>query len=315
MGQDEFSTGRYLRFCLAGGIAAAATHVPLVPIDVVKTRMQLQPGLYPSAGAATRTIIRTESPSALLLGFGPTLSGYLVQGFMKYGNYELFKHLLSRLAGDDAARYRLPIYIASSAVSELFADLTLAPHEAVRIRLVADPKFAPNMFSGLSRMMAEEGWRSWYKGLPPLWLKQIPYTAVQLTVFEKVLEWVYSSLPRPKNEYSKSSQLAVSLSAAAVAGVASGIVSHPADTVLSKINRGFKEAASHHEPAATVGKSSDGMWKATFDLLRQSYVKGETWLGLGPRLGMMTIMVSLQLVIYDSVKIMLGLGSSGQVSK
>ena len=40
---------------------------------------------------ATRQIIRNEGAGALLTGFGPTFSGYFLQGALKFGGYEFWK--------------------------------------------------------------------------------------------------------------------------------------------------------------------------------------------------------------------------------
>jgi hypothetical protein len=42
-----------------------------------------------------------------------------------------------------------------------------------------------------------------YKGLQPLWGRQIPYTMMKFASFERVVEYIYSQLPKPKHEYGK----------------------------------------------------------------------------------------------------------------
>lgn len=60
-----------------------------VAIDVVKTRIQIDPALTRhSMFAAGRKIIAAEGPRGLLTGFGPTAVGYLVQGGAKFSGYE-----------------------------------------------------------------------------------------------------------------------------------------------------------------------------------------------------------------------------------
>ena len=52
----------------------------MTPIDVVKTRIQVDPALArQSLISGGRYIIAKEGTSALLTGFGPTAVGYLVQ--------------------------------------------------------------------------------------------------------------------------------------------------------------------------------------------------------------------------------------------
>ena len=56
------------------------THGGMTPIDVVKTRIQVDPALArQSLISGGRYIIAKEGTSALLTGFGPTAVGYLVQ--------------------------------------------------------------------------------------------------------------------------------------------------------------------------------------------------------------------------------------------
>lgn len=76
-----------------------------------------------------------------------------------------------------------------------------------------------------------------YKGLPPLWMRQIPYTMMKFACFERTVEAIYKYIvPKPRSECSKSEQLVVTFSAGYIAGVFCAIVSHPADTVVSKLN-------------------------------------------------------------------------------
>jgi solute carrier family 25 (mitochondrial phosphate transporter), member 3 len=93
----------------------------LLAIDVVKTRIQIDPALSRhSLLSAGRKIVASEGPSGLLTGFGPTAVGYLVQGGAKFAGYEYWKKTFVSLAGDQetAVRYRTPIYLLSSSIAE-----------------------------------------------------------------------------------------------------------------------------------------------------------------------------------------------------
>ena len=53
--------GVYARYALAGALCCALTHGAVVPIDVVKTRMQLEPGVYVKGMLATAVhLVREE---------------------------------------------------------------------------------------------------------------------------------------------------------------------------------------------------------------------------------------------------------------
>lgn len=53
-----------------------------------------------------------------------------------------------------------------------------------------------------------------YKGLVPLWARQIPYTMMKFACFERTLEALYKYVvPKPRSECNKTEQLMVTFSA------------------------------------------------------------------------------------------------------
>jgi solute carrier family 25 phosphate transporter 3 len=59
---------------------------------------------------------------------------------------------------------RQPIYLVSAACAEFIADIFLCPLEAARIKLVKNPEFAPSMPAAFTKIIADEGKRSWGGG-------------------------------------------------------------------------------------------------------------------------------------------------------
>jgi solute carrier family 25 phosphate transporter 3 len=79
----------YYQKCMVGGILSCGlTHTAIVPLDVVKCRMQTMPEVYKSLGQGLSV---ASKESALTLGWLPTLIGYSAQGMFKFGLYEIFK--------------------------------------------------------------------------------------------------------------------------------------------------------------------------------------------------------------------------------
>jgi len=68
------------QYFLAGSLCACLSHVGGVPIDVLKTRLQTDPGRYDGLFDAAWKVTRTEGPAMLLQGLGPTAAGYAIQG-------------------------------------------------------------------------------------------------------------------------------------------------------------------------------------------------------------------------------------------
>lgn len=51
---------------------------------------------------------------------------------------------------------------------------------------------------------------SLYKGIYPLWGRQIPYTMMKFASFETIVEMIYGYMPGKKSEYGRGTQTAVS---------------------------------------------------------------------------------------------------------
>ena len=82
-----------LKYFSAGGIGCFASHCLSVPLDVIKTKVQLNPELDSNASAAelAQKIVKDEGAIALTRGLGATSFGYLIQGGCKYGGFETLK--------------------------------------------------------------------------------------------------------------------------------------------------------------------------------------------------------------------------------
>jgi len=185
-------------------------------------------------------VISAEGAGALATGIGPTAVGYFVQGWFKFGGVEFFKTKFAGALGERKAwENRNNIYLASSAMAEFIADVFLCPLEATRIRMVSNPNFAKSLGEAAPKILREEGLiKGFYPGFGPILLKQVPYTmakfAVQGYAAEQISDRVIG-VPLP--EQTGNVKLAVSLSSGVIAGVAAAIISHPADTLLSMVNK------------------------------------------------------------------------------
>jgi solute carrier family 25 phosphate transporter 3 len=123
-----------------------------------------------------RQVIRHEGIGALATGFGPTFTGYFIQGAFKFGGYEFFqKQAVDALGLENARQKRTAIYIASAGCAEFFASIALCPLEATRIRLVSTPGFANGLVGGFGKILRNEGVGAFYSGFGPILFKQYVY--------------------------------------------------------------------------------------------------------------------------------------------
>lgn len=280
-------------FALAGALGCAITHGALTPVDVVKTRIQLEPEVYNKGMVnAFRQIVKNEGAGALLTGLGPTVAGYAVQGALKFGGYEFWKKQAIDYFGVKAAtEHRQAIYLGASGIAEFFADIALCPLEATRIRLVSQPSFANGLAGGFLRIAREEGIGGFYAGFGPILFKQVPYTMAKFAVFEVASEKILHQMGRTKASLTSGEQTGLNLGAGLIAGMAAAVISQPADTLLSKINK-------------TKGAPGQSTTSRLIEMSKQLGVKG-LFTGMGARLVMIGTLTAGQFLIYGDIKRML----------
>ncbi|KAF2200884.1 mitochondrial carrier [Delitschia confertaspora ATCC 74209] len=292
----ELFSGTYFAACTLGGIIACGpTHTGVTPLDLVKCRRQVDSKMYQSNFQAWKMIYRSEGLRGIFHGWSPTFVGYSFQGAGKYGFYEVFKYLYGEKMAPGVSK---PIiYLAASASAEFLADIALCPFEAIKVRMQTSlPPFASSLREGWSKVVAQEGYAGLYKGLYPLWGRQIPYTMVKFATFEEAVARIYKFLGKPKESYNALQQTGVSFLGGYIAGIGCAVVSHPADVMVSKLNNDRK--------------AGEGAGQAISRIYGNIGFRG-LWNGLPVRIFMIGTLTAFQWLIYDSFKVYLGLPTTG----
>ncbi|KAF1917382.1 mitochondrial carrier domain-containing protein [Ampelomyces quisqualis] len=292
----ELFSANYFAACTLGGIIACGpTHTMVTPLDLVKCRRQVDSSLYKSNSQAWKMIYSKEGLRGVFFGWSPTFIGYSFQGAGKYGFYEVFKYLYGDKLAPNVPKQ--VVFLAASASAEFLADLALCPMEAIKVRMQTTlPPFAHSLREGWSKVIREEGVAGLYKGLYPLWARQIPYTMVKFATFEETVSRIYAFLGKPKDSFNSLQQTGVSFAGGYIAGIFCAVVSHPADVMVSKLN--------------SDRKAGEGAGQA----IGRIYGKigfGGLWNGLPVRIFMIGTLTAFQWLIYDSFKVYLGLPTTG----
>lgn len=118
----------------------------------------------------------------------------------------------------------------------------------------------------------------------------------KFAVYEKVSELAYRTLD--KSKMSDLQQTSVNLGSGLIAGFAAAIVSQPADTMLSKINK-------------TKGLPGEGTASRLIKIGRELGLRG-SFTGIGARLFMVGGLTAGQFAIYGDIKKVCGLHNSSQ---
>jgi len=296
LGKIELFSPTYFAACAIGGaLACGPTHTGVTPLDLVKTRRQVDPKLYSSNLKAWAEIYKGSGIRGIFFGWSPTFVGYSFQGAGKYGFYEVFKYQYGEKVFPNTNKTL--VYLAASASAEFLADLALCPFEAIKVRMQTTlPPYAHTLREGWAKIVKEEGVAGLYKGLYPLWGRQIPYTMVKFSTFEATVDKIYQYLGKPKNQFNGLQQTGVSFLGGYIAGIGTAIVSHPADVMVSKLN--------------SERKAGEGAGAAMSRVYRNIGFMG-LWNGLSTRIVMIGTLTAFQWLIYDSFKLELGLPTTG----
>eukprot|EP00420_Gonyaulax_spinifera_P034415 CAMPEP_0197886366 /NCGR_PEP_ID=MMETSP1439-20131203/16112_1 /TAXON_ID=66791 /ORGANISM="Gonyaulax spinifera, Strain CCMP409" /LENGTH=308 /DNA_ID=CAMNT_0043506151 /DNA_START=66 /DNA_END=992 /DNA_ORIENTATION=- len=294
--EKQYGLVYYTKSALAGGICCGLTHGAVCPVDVVKTRIQLEPQKYNRGMiGGFKQVIAEEGAMALSTGLAATGIGYFIQGWFKFGGVEFFKIKAVKSIGDKKAwENRTAIYLGAAAGAEFIADCFLCPLEACRIRSVSDPGYASSFPGVAARLAREEGViRGFYSGFGPILFKQIPYTMAKFAVQGRAAEAMYGNMGKSPDQCSGTLNMGVSLGSGVIAGVVSAIISHPADTLLSKVNK--------------AGAGGDGSIPSRMmNIAKETGVAKLCTQGLGARCVMIGTLTALQFGIFDSVMRSLG---------
>lgn len=100
--------------------------------------------------------------------------------------------------------------------------------------------------------------------------RRVPYTMAKFVVYEKVAEAVYQRVDKSKT--SDGMQTVINLGSGLMAGFAAALVSQPADTMLSKINK-------------TKGLPGEGTTSRLIKIAKDLGLRG-SYTGIGARLFM-----------------------------
>lgn len=260
----------------------------------------------------------------LYRGWVPTIIGYCLQGALKFGFYEYFRYRFAMMIPFHLLlTYLTWVFVFASACAELIADVALAPWETVKVRMQTQPRNRPNSPTLIQSIASadsmrdvmtsiwffEGGMSAYFRCLVPLWCRQVPYTVVKFTTFEKsvvLIRWLLfspsSAHPSPHSPDEGSGgnagwqRLVVALLAGYLAGTLCAIVSQPADVVVSKLTA----AQSNDADDKRQGKKANWL-----TIVKEIGFRG-TWKGLSARVLLVGTLSGAQWAIYDSFKMLSG---------
>lgn len=253
--------------------------------------------------AAIKIMKDDGGPNALLAGLGPTTVGYLIEGAVKFGIYEVSKPIVALMLSWAATMSNLSFikskllgFVICGGMAGTAASIMLCPMEALRIRLVAEPELGSNGWVGGGlTMVKKEGIEGFFKSLPAQLYKQIPYTVTKNVSFDIFTTMSYSTLAALGTDICHKWKVIIPLISAMLASILSCISSQPGDMLLSVMN---------------AEKGSKTTSDFANEIMKENGIPG-FFVGIRERFLHVGMIVTIQLFIYDFIKRLVGIAPTG----
>ncbi|KAF0515157.1 mitochondrial carrier [Gigaspora margarita] len=225
----------FLYHFVAGGIAGVSEILVMYPLDVVKTRFQLQVNLgdgsgerYTSVMDCLRKIVKNEGVSRLYRGILPPIFVEAPKRAIKFSANEQYSTILKKFYGVN--KMSQPLSIASGVCAGATEALAIVPFELVKIRLQdkASAGKYHGTFDALVKIIKNEGPLALYNGLEStIWRHAVWNGGYFGVIFN-----VRGLLPKPT---SKKQTLLNNFIAGGIGGTVGTLLNTPFDVVKTRI--------------------------------------------------------------------------------
>jgi len=228
-----------------GGAASCLAEVVTMPVDVVKTRLQMDGAgatrAYRGSLDCAAQLVRSEGPGALFKGLPPALLRQSTYGSMRYGLYAPIRDML----GADPRRLHLmPLWkkVAAGAGAGAVASALASPTDLVKVRLQTDGmlrgpggKPLPRRYHGMLHCLAttvrEEGVLGLWTGAGPTASRATALAAAELSSYDEAKARLRAL---PVGSLQRDG-IALHASTALISGFVSTVASSPFDVVKSRV--------------------------------------------------------------------------------
>ncbi|CAN6627787.1 mitochondrial oxaloacetate transport protein [Trichomonascus vanleenenianus] len=230
---------------LAGGLAACGAVTVTNPIELIKTRMQLQGELhakgevkrvYTGPIQGLRTIFKHEGLRGVQRGLFPAYIYQLGLNGCRLGFYEPVREGLNMLFGYDMSEQQYHLNIVAGASSGVMGAITGSPFYLIKTRMQSySPVFKigaqthyKSIYDGLSTIFKAEGFKGLYRGVDAAILRTGAGSSVQLPIYNWAKGMIEKYDIAENGPYRH-------LMASAVSGIGVCIVMNPWDVLMTRM--------------------------------------------------------------------------------
>lgn len=171
---------------VAGAAAGVCSTICTYPLELLKTRLTIQRGVYKNLTDAFVKICREEGPKELYRGLTPSLIGVVPYAATNYFAYDFLRKLYKKVTKEEQVG-NLPTLLIGS-VAGAFASASTFPLEVARKQmqvgaLSGRPAY-DSLFHALSSILEQQGPAGLYRGLGASCIKLVPAAGISFMCYE-----------------------------------------------------------------------------------------------------------------------------------
>ncbi|CAI9264880.1 unnamed protein product [Lactuca saligna] len=170
---------------IAGAVAGISSTVCTYPLELLKTRLTVQRGVYKNIVDAFLKIVQTEGPAELYRGLTPSLIGVIPYAATNYFAYDTLRKAYKKLTKEEQIS-NIATLLIGSAAGAISSSATF-PLEVARKHMQAgaiNGRVYDNMLHALLTIFEKEGIKGLYRGLGPSCVKIVPAAGISFMCYE-----------------------------------------------------------------------------------------------------------------------------------
>ncbi|XP_074280520.1 adenine nucleotide transporter BT1, chloroplastic/mitochondrial-like [Silene latifolia] len=171
---------------IAGACAGVSSTILTYPLELVKTRLTIQRGVYNGIIDAFVKIIREEGPGELYRGLGPSVIGVIPYAATNYFAYDTLRKAYRKFFKQEKIG-NIETLLIGSLAGAISSSATF-PLEVARKHMqagaVSNRQVYKNVLHALASIVEQEGVQGLYRGLGPSCLKLVPAAGISFMCYE-----------------------------------------------------------------------------------------------------------------------------------
>lgn len=277
-----------LHSLIAGAAAGAIEAFVTYPTEFIKTRSQFG-GRKEKVLTIIQETVKHKGITGLYAGCTALMIGNSVKAGVRFVSYDYFKHLLSDSQGKVTPGRSLLAGLGAGTMEAIFA---VTPSETIKTKLIEDSKRPNPQYRGLIHgtisIVRQEGLRGIYRGLFPVIMRQSANSAVRLTTYTSLKQFIQRTARTGPNLPSS-----MTFAIGGVAGLVTVYTTMPLDVVKTRMQT--IEARSQYRNS----------FHCAYRILKEEGVF-RFWAGTTPRLVRLVLSGGIVFTVYENVIRILG---------